>query len=131
MLPVKTSMGGLGNQLPPNVCKVPPYAVPAPFPSLAPDPATIPATQSMTTLVMGCPTSVQGSTGMTLPVDIAGTMLGNTGTVTGTFTVEMGSTRVFATGRPIAILSSLMSFNTKNTVGVEAVLSQPKVLASP
>ena len=127
MLPVKTGMGGLGNQLPPNICKVPPYAVPTPLPSLGPDPATIPATQSMTMLVMGCPTSVQGSTGMTLPVDIVGSLLGNTGT----FTVEMGSTRVFASGRPVALLSSLMSFNTKNTVGVEAAPSQPKVLASP
>lgn len=129
-MPVKCTMGGMGNQLPPNVCKIA-NGTPTPFPSLAPDNATIPATQALTVLTLACPTSVQGTTGATLPVDVAGILLGNTGTVTGPFTVEMGSTRVFSGGRPTASLSSPMSFNTKNTMGVEGLPSQPKVLCSP
>lgn len=131
-MPVTTSMPGMNSMVPPNVCKVPmPAPVPTPLPSMGLTTTTIPATQAFKIFTVGCPTSHVGSVGMTLPVDVAGIGLGNTGTVTGTQTTQMGATRIFSMGTPTAIMTSMHGMNTTNTIGLTALPSQPKVFCCP
>jgi hypothetical protein len=121
-----TQMGGMNLGFP-DICKIPPVAVPVPFPNISLGPMGVPAVYNVLfmatpahNLLTMIPISFGDTPGVMMGL-ISSTVMAQTRTVTGAFRVLVG-------GLPCQRLTSINIQNTINCPGMRIVPSQVKVL---
>ena len=107
----------------PDVCKTPPFAVPAPFPNIAMNAMAIPTYFTITTNAM--PELNMTAMYALSNGDEAGAMGGvASGLVMGPGRCMLGSQVVFVAGQPVWRLTAMTLQNLSNAPGVTCVPSQ-------
>lgn len=115
---------GLGMSMAfPDVCKTPPFAIPAPFPNMAMNALCIPA--YYTILILAMPELNTGGTYAISSGDEAGTMGGVVSQVfIGMGRPMLGSTVYFVGGMPAWRLTAMTMQNMMNVPGFTCIPSQ-------
>ena len=107
----------------PDVCKTPPFAVPAPFPNIAMNAMAIPTYFTITTNAM--PELNMTATYALSNGDEAGAMGGvASGLIMGPGRCMLGSQVVFVAGQPVWRLTAMTLQNLSNAPGLTCVPSQ-------
>ena len=130
MFPACTNAAGQATNTVPDVCKIPPYATPTPFPNIGMMPQATGfstkvsfASRPVLHVMSQIPMSTGDNGG------VAGGVASNT--VMATVQFAHGSSKVLVEGMQCEMLTAMTKHNQMNTVGNVAIPSQDKVLVAP